>query len=106
MEVKCLEKGSAFFLIHTMTSGLVADLRDGKAYMASGKGQSLCCPVVWSDWYGLKARLLAPKVKLVISVLYRCQTGSFALYTATSVLTTGLGRSIDFHCATLSSSEA
>lgn len=74
--------------------------------MASGKGQSLCCPMVWSDWYGLKARLLAPEVKLVISVLYRCHTGSFALYTATSVLTTDLGRSIDSHCATLSSNES
>lgn len=40
--------------------------------------QSLCCPMVWSVRYGLKAGLLAPEVKLIISALYRCHTSSFA----------------------------
>lgn len=45
MDIKSLEKGSAFFLIHPATSGLVAPLRDGMAYMASGKGPEPCSPI-------------------------------------------------------------
>lgn len=48
VEVKCLEKGSAFFLIHTVTSGLVADLRDGKLIWHQGRASP--CVV---QWYGV-----------------------------------------------------
>lgn len=108
------------FLIHTVTGRLVAALRDERLTWHQGRALShacpaLCCPLVWSGWYGLKAGLLASVVKLVISVLLRCHAGSsvvplqksipepFALYTATFVLTPGPCRSIDSHSAALSS---
>lgn len=104
-ERKCI------FLIYTVTSGLVAALKNGKADMASGKP---CLPLLvlstameWMPWSESRTESLRGKI-VHYWIFLRYHAVSFtgehtwAVFTAPGHwLTLGLCRSVDSHSATL-----